>query len=138
MGVVHASRERMSRSFIIANDTFVLDGKTVTLAAGCIHYSRVHPALWQDRLMRLRSMGLNAIQTYVPWNWHNPAPGSYSFDGACDLVHFIQLAQTADLLVILRAGPYMCGEWDFGGLPPWLLAMNPSVVCTYSAHLFIV
>ena len=70
--------------------------------------------------------GLNAVQTYVPWNFHEPTPGLYKFDGDSDLVQFIKTAQEVGLLVILRAGPYICAEWEMGGLPSWLLR-TPSI-----------
>lgn len=63
---------RVNRSFAIANDQFLRDGRPMQLRAGCIHYSRVPVEYWEDRLLRLRAMGLNAVQTYVPWNWHQP------------------------------------------------------------------
>ena len=65
--------------------------------------------------------GLNAVQTYVPWNFHESSPGEYNFEGDHDVVRFIQTAQEVGLLVILRPGPYICAEWDMGGLPSWLL-----------------
>lgn len=75
----------------------------------------------------MRAAGLNAVQTYVPWNFHNPFPSVFRFDGDYDVVGFLKQAQQADLLVILRAGPYICGEWEMGGLPSWLLR-NTSIV----------
>ena len=74
--------------------------------------------------------GLNAVQVYVPWNFHELEPGLYDFEGDKDLVGFIQMAQEIGLLVILRAGPYICGEWDMGGLPSWLLRNKPIVLRT--------
>jgi len=116
-----------ARSFNIANDQFIKDGKTFQIFAGCIHYSRVPSVYWADRLARLRAMGFNAIQTYVPWNFHEENEGDFNFEGDHDLPKFIQEAQAADLLVLLRAGPYMCGEWEFGGFPAWLLAKKPPI-----------
>ena len=86
-----------------------------------MHYSRVPSYYWKDRLLKLRYAGLNAVQTYVPWNFHEPFPGVYNFEGDHDLVGFLKTAQDVGLLVILRAGPYICGEWEMGGLPSWLL-----------------
>ena len=86
-----------------------------------MHYARVPSAYWSDRLQKMRDCGLNAVQTYVPWNFHEVEPDVYDFSGDKDLGRFLTAAQDADLLVILRAGPYICAEWDMGGLPSWLL-----------------
>ena len=121
-------------SFGVANDRFVINGTSpISLRSGSVHYSRIHPALWEDRLKRVRAMGLNAITTYVPWNFHEPEPGAFDFTSAWrDLSTFLRLAQKTGLLVVLRAGPYMCGEWEFGGLPSWLLANGTIKLRTYS------
>lgn len=95
--------------------------------SGSLHYSRVPAFYWKDRLTKMRAAGLNAVQTYVPWNFHNPFPDVFRFDGDYDVVQFLKLAQEAGLLVVLRAGPYICGEWEMGGLPSWLLR-NTSIV----------
>lgn len=86
-----------------------------------MHYARVPSAYWSDRLKKMKDCGLNAVQTYVPWNFHELEPGVFNFTGDKDLGAFLKAAQDAGLLVILRAGPYICGEWDMGGLPSWLL-----------------
>ena len=103
------------------NNQFVKDGKPFRYASGSIHYSRVPSRLWKDRLMKMRAGGLNAVQTYVPWNFHETSPGVYNFEGDRNISAFLELAKASDLLVILRAGPYICGEWEFGGFPSWLL-----------------
>eukprot|EP00397_Hematodinium_sp_SG-2012_P023699 GEMP01024638.1.p1 GENE.GEMP01024638.1~~GEMP01024638.1.p1 ORF type:complete len:636 (+),score=101.87 GEMP01024638.1:28-1935(+) len=103
------------------NDRFWLDGKEFNIYSGSIHYSRVPREYWDDRLGRIKAMGLNAIQTYVPWNWHAIAPNKYDFTGSRDLEHFLDLCQKHELFVLLRPGPYICAEWNFGGFPPWLL-----------------
>lgn len=75
-------------------------------------------------------MGLNAIETYVPWNLHEPARGVFRFSGILDLARFLSIAHELDLLVLLRPGPYICSEWDFGGLPPFLLSDSTMLVRT--------
>ena len=75
----------------------------------------------------MKAAGLNAVQTYIPWNFHNPFPGVYRFDGDYDIVQFLKTAQELELLVLLRAGPYICAEWEMGGFPSWLLR-NTSIV----------
>lgn len=101
---------------------FLRDGQPHLIASGALHYCRVHPDQWADRLRRLRVMGANAVETYIPWNFHAPAPGVYDFTGAADLARFLDTAADEDLDIIVRPGPYACGEWENGGFPGWLLA----------------
>ncbi|KAK7939518.1 hypothetical protein WMY93_002844 [Mugilogobius chulae] len=95
--------------------------------SGSIHYSRIPKAYWRDRLLKMYMTGLNAIQVYVPWNFHETTQGVYNFTGNRDLVHFLDLANQTGLLVILRPGPYICAEWEMGGLPAWLL-QKPNII----------
>ncbi|MEY9929103.1 beta-galactosidase [Catenulispora sp. GP43] len=106
----------------ITDDGFALDGRPFRIVSGGLHYFRVHPAQWPDRLRKARLMGLNTIDTYVPWNLHERHPGSLDFAGILDLARFLDLAAAEGLHVLLRPGPYICGEWEGGGLPSWLLA----------------
>ncbi|XP_048200668.1 beta-galactosidase-1-like protein [Perognathus longimembris pacificus] len=112
-----------SRSFVVdrQNNQFLLDGFPFRYVSGSIHYFRIPRVLWADRLFKMRLCGLNAIQFYVPWNYHEPEPGVYNFNGSRDLIAFLNEAAKANLLVILRPGPYICAEWEMGGLPSWLL-----------------
>ncbi|XP_035878718.1 beta-galactosidase-1-like protein isoform X3 [Phyllostomus discolor] len=112
-----------SRSFVVDrdHDRFLLDGAPFRYVSGSLHYFRVPRVLWADRLFKMRMSGLNAIQFYVPWNYHEPEPGVYNFNGSRDLIAFLNEASLANLLVILRPGPYICAEWEMGGLPAWLL-----------------
>ncbi|CAF2568611.1 unnamed protein product [Rotaria sp. Silwood2] len=111
------------RSFAIDFDrnTFVKDGKPFRYVSGSIHMYRMPREYWTDRLERMWAAGLNAIQTYVFWDQHEPLEGVYNFEDNNDLVAFIQLAQKIGFVVILRVGPYGCGEHEFGGFPWWLL-----------------
>jgi beta-galactosidase len=104
-----------------SGDHFELDGKPFQIISGAIHYARVPRAYWRDRLRKARAMGLNTVETYVFWNLHEPTPGQYDFSGQNDVAEFIREAQQEGLFVILRPGPYVCAEWEFGGLPAWLL-----------------
>ncbi|MEV4062804.1 glycoside hydrolase family 35 protein [Nonomuraea dietziae] len=90
--------------------------------SGGLHYFRVHPAQWADRLRKARLMGLNTVETYVPWNLHQPRPDRFRMDGELDLPAYLDLAAAEGLHVLLRPGPYICAEWEGGGLPSWLLA----------------
>uniref|UniRef100_A0A3P9NEL3 Beta-galactosidase n=1 Tax=Poecilia reticulata TaxID=8081 RepID=A0A3P9NEL3_POERE len=103
------------------NNCFRKDGEQFRYISGSIHYNRIPRAYWKDRLLKMYMAGLNAIQTYIPWNYHEETPGQYNFSGDRDVEYFLKLAQDIGLLVILRPGPYICGEWDMGGLPAWLL-----------------
>lgn len=91
------------------------------LASGSMHYFRVHPSGWRRRLAWMRDFGLTAVQTYVPWNLHEPREGEYDFTGRLDLSAFLALCQEEGLKVLLRPAPFICSEWDFGGMPWWLL-----------------
>ena len=102
-------------------DTFVLDGKPFRYISGSVHYFRLHPSQWLDRLRKVRAAGFNAVQIYVDWSLHEPEPDRYHFSNDADLERFLSLAVESNLFVILRTGPYMDAERDFGGLPPWLL-----------------
>jgi hypothetical protein len=106
------------------------DGKPHQLISGSFHYSRCPAELWEDRLTRLHSMGLNSIQTYVPWNWHEEEEGDFNWSGDHNLTAFLVTAQKVGLDVLVRSGPYMCGEWEFGGLPAWLLSKDGLVLRT--------
>ncbi|ESO84522.1 hypothetical protein LOTGIDRAFT_236200 [Lottia gigantea] len=109
-------------------NTFILDGKPFRAISGSMHYSRTHPYYWKDRLMKMVAAGLNTVQTYVPWNIHEPTQGKYDFTGLANLELFLQTAQDVGLKVLMRSGPYICGEWEYGGLPAWLLTINPNMV----------
>jgi beta-galactosidase len=102
-------------------DHFELDGKPFQIISGAIHYARVPRAYWRDRLRKAHVMGLNTVETYVFWNLHEPSPGQFDFSGQNDIAEFIREAQQEGLFVILRPGPYVCAEWEFGGYPAWLL-----------------
>ncbi|WP_035803679.1 glycoside hydrolase family 35 protein [Kitasatospora mediocidica] len=106
----------------IEGDEFTLDGEPFRIISGGLHYFRIHPALWADRLRKARLMGLNTVETYVPWNLHQPRPDAFRLDAELDLPAFLTLAAAEGLHVLLRPGPYICAEWDGGGLPSWLLA----------------
>lgn len=108
-------------SLKINKSDFILNGKPIRILSGAIHYFRVVPEYWKDRLLKLKGMGLNTVETYVPWNLHEEIRGQFKFNGSLDISAFVKLAHELDLFVIIRPGPYICSEWDFGGLPSWLL-----------------
>ncbi|XP_074177397.1 beta-galactosidase-1-like protein 3 [Rhinolophus sinicus] len=100
---------------------FTLGGHKFLIFGGSIHYFRVPRAYWRDRLLKLKACGFNTVTTYVPWNLHEPQRGKFDFSGNLDLEAFVLMAAEIGLWVILRPGPYICGEIDLGGLPSWLL-----------------
>ncbi|TCO44833.1 beta-galactosidase [Kribbella antiqua] len=106
--------------FAIGESDFLLDGKPFRILSGALHYFRMHPDTWADRIEKARLMGLNTIETYVPWNAHSPAPGVFDTSGMLDLERFLREIADAGLYAIVRPGPYICAEWDNGGLPAWL------------------
>lgn len=108
------------QKFEIRDGKFMLDGKPVQLICGEMHYTRIPREYWRDRLKRARAMGLNTISAYVFWNFHERQPGRFDFKGQADIAEFVRIAQEEGLWVLLRPGPYVCAEWDFGGYPYWL------------------
>lgn len=125
----------MQHTFEI-RDRFYLDGEPFQIISGSIHYFRVVPEYWRDRLEKLKAMGCNTVETYVPWNLHEPHPGQFDFSGMLDVARFLQIAQQVGLWAIVRPSPYICGEWEFGALPAWLLAEDGMKLrCTYAPYL---
>ena len=113
-------------TFAIGDDNFLLNDEPYRILSGALHYFRVHPDLWQDRIRKARLMGLNTIETYVPWNEHSPGPGTFLVEGQLDVGRFLDLVAAEGMRAIIRPGPYICAEWDNGGLPAWLFR-DPTV-----------
>ena len=115
-------------SFRAEGGKFLLDGKPFQIIAGSMHYPRVPRAYWRARFRMAKAMGLNTITTYVFWNENEPQQGDYDFTGQRDVAEFVREAQSEGLYVILRPGPYVCAEWEWGGYPAWLLKQHGIVV----------
>ncbi|KAG5543125.1 hypothetical protein RHGRI_016020 [Rhododendron griersonianum] len=98
----------------------IINGQRRILISGSIHYPRSTPDMWEDLMQKAKDGGIDVIDTYVFWSGHEPSPGNYNFEGSYDLVHFVKTAQKLGLYVMLRFGPYVCAEWNFGGFPVWL------------------
>lgn len=123
-------------SFEIRKDGFYKNGERLQLLSGALHYFRILPEYWEDRLKKLKDCGLNTVETYVPWNLHEPHEGEYDFEGNLDIAAFITMAESMGLNVIVRPSPYICAEWEFGGLPAWLLKY-PDMVLRCAEESFI-
>lgn len=109
--------------FMTEGNKFYYNRQPVRILSGAIHYFRVMPEDWEDRMIKMKACGLNTVETYVAWNLHEPKPNQFSFEGILDIERFIRTAEKVGLHVIVRPGPYICSELDLGGLPSWLLAI---------------
>ena len=108
------------QTFEIKED-FLLNGQSIKIISGAIHYFRMTENQWEDSLYNLKALGANTVETYIPWNIHEPQEGTFDFNGIKNIEKFVKIAQDLGLLVILRPSVYICAEWEFGGLPAWLL-----------------
>ena len=108
-------------SFCVAENTFLLNGEPFRVVAGAMHYFRVPREYWRDRLLKIKACGFNTVETYTAWNLHEPQEGAFDFSGDLDLHAYLELIRELGMYAIVRPGPYICSEWDFGGLPWWLL-----------------
>ncbi len=115
-------------SFRAEGGKFLLDGKPFQIISGEMHSPRIPRAYWRARLQMAKAMGLNTVTAYVFWNDHELRPGQFDFSGQHDVAEFIRDAQAEGLYVILRPGPYVCAEWEFGGYPAWLLKEHATIV----------
>lgn len=109
-----------SPSLVWRDGRILRDGKPHRILSGAVHYFRVHPDQWEDRLRRLAAMGANTVDTYVAWNFHERSEGVFDFTGWRDLARFIRTAGEIGLDVFVRPSPYICAEWSNGGIPFWL------------------
>ncbi|GMQ62248.1 glycoside hydrolase family 35 protein [Vallitalea maricola] len=105
----------------IKNKEFHYNGEPIRIISGAIHYFRTVPEYWEDRLKKLKACGFNTVETYVAWNIHEPKEGEFNFEGIANITRFVKIAEELGLMVIIRPGPYICAEWELGGLPSWLL-----------------
>lgn len=107
-------------TFEIKNGHFYRNGKETSILSGEMHYARIPHQYWRHRLQMMKGMGLNTVATYVFWNLHETEPGKWDFTGDKNLAEYIRIAGEENMMVILRPGPYVCAEWEFGGYPWWL------------------
>ena len=109
------------RHFSIAKNTFCVNNKPIVIRAAELHYTRIPQPYWEHRIEMCKALGMNTICMYVFWNIHEQKEGDFDFSGQNDIAEFCRLAQKHDMYVIVRPGPYVCAEWEMGGLPWWLL-----------------
>lgn len=127
------SSAKAKHTFEIKGGNFVYDGKAIQIHSGEMHYSRVPAPYWHHRLNMMKAMGLNAVATYVFWNNHEVAPGKWDWTtGSRNIRAFLKAASDEGMMVILRPGPYACGEWEFGGYPWWLQKVKGMEIRTYN------
>jgi beta-galactosidase len=118
------TRAQNPHTFSFSKSEFLLDNKPFQIISGEIHPARIPEIYWRHRIQMVKAMGCNTIALYVFWNYHETRPNSFDFEtGNKNLSKFLRLCQEEGMWVLLRPGPYVCGEWDFGGLPPYLLAI---------------
>lgn len=108
-------------TFEVGDKTFLLNDKPFVVKAAELHYPRIPKEYWEHRIQTAKALGMNTICLYIFWNYHEPEEGKYDFSGQKDIAAFCKLAQKNDMYVIVRPGPYVCAEWEMGGLPWWLL-----------------
>ncbi|MDO5524770.1 MAG: beta-galactosidase [Prevotella sp.] len=116
-----AGAKTTAGTFGVGNKTFLLNGKPFVIKAAELHYPRIPRPYWDHRIKMCKALGMNTICLYVFWNIHEQQEGVYDFTGNNDVAEFCRLAQKNGMYVIVRPGPYVCAEWEMGGLPWWLL-----------------
>ena len=135
VGMAHAQQNQ--GDFQAGNREFLLNGKPFIIRAGEIHYSRIPKAYWDHRIKMAKAMGMNTVCIYLFWNYHEMEQGKFDFTGDRDVAEFVRLIQKNGMYCILRPGPYVCAEWDMGGLPWWLLKKKDLKVRRKSDEFFM-
>ena len=130
-------------NFEIKGDRFYRDGKPIKIISGAVHYFRNLPETWRDIFKKMRAMGCNCVETYCAWTLHEKKKGEFDFSGRLDIERFLLTAQEEGLMAIVRPGPYICAEFEFGGLPWWIQSeedieircMNASYIKYFDRYL---
>ncbi len=132
-----SAQQSTSGNFAAGKNEFLLNGEPFIIRAGELHYSRIPKAYWDHRIKMCKAMGMNTICIYLFWNYHEQQPGVFDFSGDKDVAEFVRLIQKNGMYCILRPGPYVCAEWDMGGLPWWLLKKKDLKVRRRSDEFFM-
>ncbi|MBQ3547697.1 MAG: beta-galactosidase [Clostridia bacterium] len=119
------------------NKKFYLNGEEFKIQSGAFHYFRALPEYWEDIMLKIKACGLNTVETYTCWNLHEKHKGKYDFSGMLDIERFIKTAEKVGLKVIIRPGPFICAEWENGGLPSWLLKREYNVRPRCATELYL-
>ena len=120
--VFSAEAQKGKHSFELGSSEFLLDGKTFQIISGEMHPARIPAEYWRHRIQMAKAMGCNTISAYLFWNYHEPEEGVYDFEtGNHNIAEFFRLVQEEEMWLIVRPGPYVCAEWELGGIPPYLL-----------------
>lgn len=124
-------------TFTLGEKEFLLDGKPFRMISGEMHPARIPHEYWRHRIRMAKAMGCNTIAAYIFWNYHEASPGTFDFSsGNHNIAEFVRIVQEEGMWVLFRPGPYVCAEWDFGGLPPWLLRIpDIKVRCMDSRYM---
>src|SRR6202167_5143698 len=128
VALLGAQTRNAAHTVIAGPTSILLDGKPFQIISGEMHYPRIPREYWRARFRMAKAMGLNTVTAYVFWNEHELRPGVFDFSGQRDVAEFVREAQSEGLYVILRPGPYVCAEWEWGGYPAWLLKDHGIVV----------
>ena len=129
--------QQKNGTFTLGNKEFLLNGKPYVIRAAELHYSRIPREYWEHRIQLCKAMGMNTVCIYLFWNLHEQKPGVYDFTGQNDVAEFVRLVQKNGMYCIVRPGPYVCAEWDMGGLPWWLLKKKDIRVRTLDDTYFL-
>ncbi len=123
-------------TFEVKGNQFIKDGEPIKIISGAVHYFRNMPDTWRDIFKKLRAIGCNCVETYCAWNMHEKKPDIYDFENNLDIAEFLKIAQEEGLMAIVRPGPYICSEWEFGGLPWWIQAdENMEIRCSNKVYI---
>jgi hypothetical protein len=122
-----------SSLFTISNNQFMINNKPIRILSGNMHYFRTPPEYWEENLDRLLSLGFNAVEFYIPWNYHETEYNVYDFTTkGKNVTYFLEIIKDRKMYALIRPGPYVCGEWEFGGFPAWLLSNGTIQLRTYA------